>query len=87
MLFLSFTHDSALTTTWRSGGKTSWKYERDGKRLVMDQSMCEKSFPGLYTEVDRMVQKRRDDKITKDMLDVLERRNGYVRVMLHDQQV
>ena len=65
----------------------SWDYERDGKRLVMTRSMCENFFPGLYQHVDQMVEKRRNGKITKKMLDAIEHRNGYVRVMLYDQQV
>ncbi|MCJ1472944.1 hypothetical protein MMC13_001593 [Lambiella insularis] len=72
-----------------AGGEASkaWDYQRDGKRLVMGQGQCESAFPGLFQEVDRMVGKRQRDKITSEELDRVDRRNGYFRVMLYEQEL
>lgn len=81
------TTDSMLSVTSQNGTMDSWDYKRDGKRLVITKGMYEQSFPGLYQHIDRMVEKRRNGKITQKMLDAIAHRNGYVRVMLYDQQV
>lgn len=65
----------------------AWNFARDGRRLVMGSTACQGAFPGLFGEVDRMVEKRRRDKITREELDKVDRRNGYLRVMLFDQEV
>lgn len=81
-------NDSPVTpVSLQSNLSISWNPEKDGKRLVMDTRHCENNFPGLYQELDRMIKKRLHDKITSKMLDAIERRNGYIRVMLYNQQV
>ena len=65
----------------------SWDFKRDRRKLVLSRSRCQRTFPGLFEEVDRMVDIQRMNRITNETLDQIPRRNGYLRVMLYDQQV
>ena len=65
----------------------SWNFTRDRRQLVLNGPRCQRTFPGLFEEVDRIVGIQRANRITPETLDQIPRRNGYLRVMLYDQQV
>ncbi|KAI9004761.1 glycosyl transferase family 90-domain-containing protein [Gaertneriomyces semiglobifer] len=62
--------------------------ERIGERKVQEKSVfmtdsqCEKSFPGLFEEIDKAVQRRKGKKIVPEELV-----NGEIRGYVYDQQI
>lgn len=59
------------------------------KNLAMSNDQCEVAFPGLFVEIDRMVAGRKGRKIRLDELEKpeFESSYGYIRAMIHDNQV
>ncbi|KAA8567751.1 hypothetical protein EYC84_008219 [Monilinia fructicola] len=62
-------------------------YTRDYRNLVLTQRQCDLAFPGLFEEVERPVQLRREKKVTRRELDETPRLNGFIRAMIFDQQL
>lgn len=71
----------------RFGFDGTWNYTRDYRNLVLTQRQCDLAFPGLFEEVERPVQLRREKKVTRRELDETPRLNGFIRAMIFDQQV
>ena len=55
--------------------------------MLLNTNKCEKTFPGLFDEVDRAARGRWGKKITSTDLDQIELRNGYIRGMIYNQEV
>lgn len=72
---------------WQKTQDPSWNHSTCSNSLLLDGPQCRSNFPGLFQEVDRMVVARYDSPITKETLDAVELRNGYIRGMLYDQEV
>ena len=72
---------------WKGNASLDWDYRRDAKRLLFNAQECERTFPGLFYEVNRMVESRRKKHVTLRELDSIELRNGNIRAMLYDQEV
>ena len=72
---------------WQKTLDPSWNHTFNPNSLLLDGPNCHSNFPGLFQEVDRMVIANRDNPITKETLDAVELRNGYIRGMLYDQEV
>jgi hypothetical protein len=53
----------------------------------MTDARCDEAFPELFKEIDRAVEVRKQDHVTKKELDSIMKVNGYMRVMIYDQQV
>lgn len=64
-----------------------WNFKRDAENLMLDSHQCEQAFPGLFHEVERPGNDRKDSPITLEELDSVPQQNGYVRAMIYDQQV
>jgi hypothetical protein len=64
-----------------------WDYKRDRDNLMLDSSQCDQAFPGLFEEIKRPMKDRRLRRISLAEIDSIAPRNGYVRVMIYDQQV
>ncbi|KAG4030997.1 hypothetical protein MFRU_010g01230 [Monilinia fructicola] len=71
----------------RFGFDGTWNYTRDYRNLVLTQRQCDLAFPGLFEEVERPVQLRREKKVTRRELDETPRLNGFIRAMIFDQQL
>ena len=54
---------------------------------MLDSQQCDLAFPGLFEEVDRPVNARMHNPITFEEIDTMPKQNGYVRVMIYNQQV
>lgn len=65
----------------------TWDFRRDEKNYHLDDVECQEAFPGLFDEVDRAVEDRRDRTITFEEVESIPRINGYVRGMIYDQEV
>ena len=65
----------------------TWDFRRDEKNYRLDDAECQHAFPGLFEEVDRAVQDRRNNSITFEELESIPRINGYVRGMIYEQEV
>ena len=65
----------------------TWDFRRDEKNYRLDDAECQHAFPGLFEEVDRAVQDRRNKPITFEELESIPRINGYVRGMIYEQEV
>lgn len=66
-----------------------FKYKRDGRNYGLSEEHCKIAFPGLYKEVDRAVEHRKNvvGNITPDELEVEWRGDGIVRAMIHENQL
>jgi hypothetical protein len=53
----------------------------------MTDARCDEAFPDLFREIDRAVDLRKDDHVTKKELDEIMKVKGYMRAMIYDQQV
>lgn len=64
-------------------------YRRDARDYGLSEEQCNVAFPGLYKEIDRAVQHRKDKwgKITPDETEVAWRGDGIVKAMIHDNQL
>ena len=83
---------SFLPSTPLHGGSdvasyNTWDADVDANNLTLDSRTCDVFFPFLFHEVERAVSDRKGRHITKDELDAITPRNGYVRAMIYDQQV
>ncbi|XMA09758.1 hypothetical protein WAI453_002549 [Rhynchosporium graminicola] len=66
----------------------TWNYTRDAKNLQMTESQCTQAFPDLYKEIDRAVEDRRLNHITlKEIEDMPQEDDGFLRPMIYDQQL
>lgn len=65
----------------------SWNYQRDRDNLLFTQGQCDQAFPDLFVDIDRARDARSSYPITVQELDSITPRNGYIRAMIHDQQV
>lgn len=65
----------------------TWDYTRDRDNLLLTQDQCDQAFPDLFAEIDRAREARSFNPITTKELDSITPRNGYIRAMIHDQQV
>ena len=54
---------------------------------MLNQAQCDKAFPELFHDIERAVKDRNGKQITKEEIDGIEPKNGYVRGMIYDQQV
>jgi hypothetical protein len=64
-----------------------WNYKRDRNNLHLNSQQCEQAFPGLYEEINRPKKDRQSRRISREELDSIVPRNGYIRAMIYDQQV
>ena len=55
--------------------------------LVFTDDQCDEAFPKLFEEIERATLSRAHHRITKDELDRIEPKNGFIRAMIYDQQV
>ena len=90
--YLSSVHPiSRYNNTKKPGATVSsgeiWNFERDAHNLLMSDSKCDASFPGLFKEVDRAVEHRKQKHVTSTNLDDIKISNGYCRGMIYDQQL
>ena len=81
--------------------REDWDFVRDARNFLMTDARCDEAFPGLFKEIDRAVEERRDNHITKKELDSIKEEidrtdkekeekkkvKGYMRAMIYDQQV
>ncbi|KAL2062734.1 hypothetical protein VTL71DRAFT_5806 [Oculimacula yallundae] len=65
----------------------TWNYTRDARNLMMGESQCMLAFPNLYHEIDRAVEDRKSNHVTLKEIDDMPHGNGYLRVMIYDQQI
>ena len=65
----------------------TWDYKRDWLNYRFTDAQCDKAFPKLFEELDRSKADRGNKPITLQELDAIPRQNGYVRGIVHDQQV
>ena len=72
-----------------SGSSNSWTFDarRDGNNYGLTSDQCDSAFPGLFAEVDRVVQRRRENHITQEELTRDKWPAGTVRVLVWEQQV
>jgi hypothetical protein len=54
---------------------------------MLTDTQCDQAFPGLFKEIDRAVEHRRNKAITMQEIDDIVPSNGYVRAMIYEQQV
>jgi hypothetical protein len=67
--------------------REDWDFVRDARNFLMTDARCDEAFPELFKEIDRAVEVRKQDHVTKKELDSIMKVNGYMRVMIYDQQV
>lgn len=65
----------------------TWDYGRDANNLRFTDAQCDAAFPGLFKEIDRSVEHRRNKHITIEEIEGVEKRNGYVRGLIYDGRV
>ena len=67
----------------------TWNYTRDANVLNLDQQQCHIAFLQLFSPLDHMVRlhKSPSSNIKIEILDKLEKSDGYVRAMIYDQQL
>ncbi|QSZ37094.1 hypothetical protein DSL72_009186 [Monilinia vaccinii-corymbosi] len=70
--------------TFRFDG--TWNYTRDYRTLGLTQRQCDLAFPGLFEEVERPVELRKEEKVMRKELDDTPKLNGFIRAMIFDQQ-
>jgi hypothetical protein len=81
------TKTSSKSNGWFSLG---WKFDssRDSTAYALSSEQCQSSFPGLFTEIERGVDSRKEiGNITAEDLDITPRGNGAVHALILDQQV
>lgn len=68
---------------------SSWHFEteRDANSYGLTSDQCDIAFPGLFKEIDTMVQRRRSKPITEEELTRKKWPAGTIRVLVWDQQV
>lgn len=71
----------------RSDFNGNWNFLRDKDNLMLDEKQCQAAFPGLFQEIERAVEGRKLKHITREELDTIEPKNGYIRAMIFDQEV
>ena len=69
-----------------------WNAQRDSQNLMLSSEQCDAAFPGLYDEIDRMVENRKSNKITRKELDELDPEicdqvGGHVKGYIYDHHV
>lgn len=64
-----------------------WNFTRDANNLLLTDSQCDAAFPGLYEEIERPAQLRKDRHITLKEINGIVPRNGYIRCLIYDQKV
>jgi hypothetical protein len=67
--------------------REDWNFVRDARNFLMTDARCDEAFPGLFKEIDRAVEVRKDDHITIGEVDSIKKVKGYMRAMIYDQQV
>lgn len=75
-----------LTSPSRPGFSGTWDYSHRNN-LMFTEEQCDAAFPRLFEEIERATSNRARHKITKDELDRIEPKNGFIRAMIYDQQV
>ncbi len=80
-------HSSYGAYAAKRGFDGTWNYQRDAENLMLDGQQCDQAFPGLFEEVDRPMKKRMHNHITFEEIENMPKQNGYVRVMIYNQQV
>lgn len=68
-------------------GEWDWDWRRDAGNLLMTDEQCGAAFPGLFVEIERAMDTRKENKITFEELDAIKPQYGYGRAMIYDQQV
>jgi hypothetical protein len=92
--------DCANGNAWSMGQKEAelddqehWKFTfgRDDKNEGLNEAQCAASFPGLFEDIRRAADLRRNDPITLEELDAVKIRNGdsrgIVRAKIYDGEV
>lgn len=64
-----------------------WDFRRDANNLLLSDTQCDLAFPGLFKEIDRSVKNRKSNHVSLKEIDDIKISNGYVRGMIHNQQV
>jgi hypothetical protein len=67
--------------------REDWDFVRDARNFLMTDKRCDEAFPGLFKEIDRAVEVRKQSHVTKKELDSIKKVKGYMRAMIYDQQV
>jgi hypothetical protein len=75
--------------TYTSRLPSSWQFEteRDANNHGLTSDQCDIAFPGLFKEIDTVVQSRRSKPITEEELTREKWPAGTIRVLVWDQQV
>ncbi|KAH8145906.1 uncharacterized protein LAJ45_10048 [Morchella importuna] len=68
-------------------GEWDWDWRRDAGNLLMTDEQCGAAFPGLFVEIERAMDTRKENKITFEELDAIKPQYGYGRAMIYDQQL
>jgi hypothetical protein len=92
--------DCASGDAWSAGqhetasqNQGNWRFTfgRDDKNEALDEAQCAASFPGLFEDIRRAVDLRRDNPITLEELDAIKMHSGnslgIVRAKIHDGEV
>jgi hypothetical protein len=64
----------------------TWNYQRDKDNLLLTLDQCDAAFPGFFAEVDRAVDHWKGG-VKEEDVDAIKQQNGYVRVMIYDNQL
>ena len=67
--------------------REDWDFVRDARNFLMTDTRCDEAFPGLFKEIDRAVEVRKESHVNKKELDSIKKVKGYMRAMIYDQQV
>ena len=92
--------DCASGDAWSAGqnetasqdqGNWRFTFGRDDKNEGLDEAQCSASFPGLFEDIRRAVDLRRNNPVTLEELDAIKIHDGkslgIVRAKIHDGEV
>jgi hypothetical protein len=84
--YLSLAHIRPLSS---SVANQSWSFDtlRDANNYGLSSEQCDRAFPGLFDEIDRVVRQRRGKRITRAELTRDQWPAGTVRALIWEQQV
>ncbi|EEQ33050.1 hypothetical protein McanMca71_003766 [Microsporum canis] len=66
---------------------SQWDRKRDGNTLIFNTQRCQSAFPGLFEEIDRAKRERTYRHISRNEIDSITPKNGYIRAMIYNQQL
>ncbi|KAK2875961.1 hypothetical protein FQN49_001482 [Arthroderma sp. PD_2] len=69
------------------GSEGQWNHKRDRNTLIFNTPRCQSAFPGLFYEIDRAKRERASRHITRNEIDSITPKNGFIRAMIYDQQL